>query len=231
MPLIYRSTPSDKSEAGFTLIEALVTLIIASVLSLLILQSVRSAASNAVRIERTAQAAASSFIAQGALRRTIENTRAYYRDTPYAFRGDSAGFTGLTVAPMDGPLGEFQWYSVRLQARNDGLELVYEDADSALLVGYWPEADGEIEYYGADTISALDSQILTRLDPGEATLTWRETWPGQARAPGGYSDPLPAVVRIKIRSNEELISTIIVHMPSNAPPPPRIQDVIGGLEP
>lgn len=228
---MFRSVSRHRADAGFTLIEALVTLVIASVLSLLMLQSVRSAVSNGVRIERTAQAAAGAFIAQGALRRSIENTRAYYRDTLYSFSGDEEGFSGLTVAPIDGELGDFQRYAVRLQPVDAGLELIYEDPDSTLTVARWREAQGQIDYYGADTTSAFDSQAFARLGEPASELTWRQVWPGDARAPSGYSDPLPAAVRITVRSRDEPASVMIFHMPANAPPPPRLEDIIGGMGP
>lgn len=227
--MLFRTSSSGRAQAGFTLIEALITLVIASVLSLLMLQAVRSAASNAVRIERTAQAAAGSFIAQGALRRAIENTRAYYQNTPYAFDGDSQGFSALTVAPIDGPIGEFQRYSVRLEPSDDGLALVYEDADSVLTVARWPDGEGEIQYYGANTTSAFDSQAFARLGEVAGALTWREVWPGQAQTPGGYSNPLPAALRITVRAQSGPDTVMILHMPANAPPPPRLEDVIGGM--
>ena len=82
-----------RQSPGYTLIEVLIMLAITAILTTTVLELVRSATSNGVRIERAARFATGTVIDLAGLRHSILNVRSDYRNGEAVFSGDETGFT------------------------------------------------------------------------------------------------------------------------------------------
>jgi type II secretory pathway pseudopilin PulG len=229
MPSHRDETRRPARDAGLTLVEMLVMLVIAGVVAAISIESIRIASGNGIRVSRAALEATGGLIDRAALRSAIEASQSDYSDSDRRFQGGPDGFSSLTYAPLSGRLGEPQGYTLEFEpAPSDGsLQLVYSDGHGEIVVGQWPEASGSFEYY----VEADPSDAALTFRPGSPSINrereWVDTWPNDRLTDVGYYVRLPLAVKIEIQPQSGETVAMIVRFPITAPPPLRAQDVTG----
>jgi type II secretory pathway pseudopilin PulG len=218
--------------AGYTLIEVLIMLAVTAILTATVLETVRASTSNGLRIEQAARNASQDYITLAGVRRAVENTRAEYTNEPGVFTGDDTQFSALTSLPVTPLPPGAQRYALRLDNERDGVSMIYEDGSGEFRVSYWPGAQGRFSYYGPEA----EQRVGFVARPGEPTArAWRSEWPFQSglrsRSGQSYFQVLPLAVRAEIELPNGEAHNIVFQVPATAPPKPRIEDMLGTLEP
>ena len=218
--------------AGYTLIEVLIMLAVTAILAATVLETVRASASNGFRIEQAARNASQDYITLAGVRRAVENTRAEYTNEPGVFAGDDTQFRALTALPVTTMRPGTQRYALRFDNERDGASLIYEDGSGEFRVSYWPGAQGRFSYFGPE----VEQRVGFVARPGEPTArAWRSEWPFQSglrsRSDQSYFRALPLAVRAEIELPNGESHIIVFQIPATAPPKPRIEDMLGTLEP
>ena len=191
--------------------EVLVMLAITAVVSTLVLQTIRSATANGLRIERHSRATIHDRLDTNALRRALAGTLIEYADPGQGFRGTSTEASGLTARPMAPGSSPVTAYRLAVETDAGRARLVYEE--------------GEERY---DILTANGAELT--LDYWDGTQeSWVSQWPGPAaRLPGqDYYAALPPLVRLTAAGNGETPYQLIFSLPQTAPPQPRTSDIFG----
>lgn len=177
--------PSNVAEAGFSLIEILVALAIASLISMLIFGSLQQQYRLIDRVQNASSATLDFYARSRLLSNVIANTiPAWPESEEDKFEGDAAKLIGMTGETIFGDQLSLQPYSVTLVEVGD-MRIVTLQTDD----GVWElggiSRDAKFEYYGHD---------------GE----WYPTWPPDRPAPRSIEEiekqaatgNLPALIRI-----------------------------------
>ncbi|MES2857701.1 MAG: hypothetical protein V4704_00795 [Pseudomonadota bacterium] len=182
--------PAWTAAAGFSLMEALVTLMLISFVSLLMFQMLGN-----YRIAKERVVAQSGIIDRRALfsawfRDSIRNLYAI-RDIP--FRGDARRFTGVTLDPANGDIGAVTEIGWSLRPRREGgWEMRYSESGSVRWSA--PLADaGRVSFGYVDGEGEIHDSWPPELGLAEglpAAVVLRRGGRGDTRAP-----PLMAAVR------------------------------------
>lgn len=189
-------------------------LAITAVVSTLVLQTIRSATANGLRIERHSRATIHDRLDINALRRALAGTLIEYADPGQGFRGTTTEASGLTAQPM--APGSPAVTAYRLSIENDAgrPRLVYEE--------------GEERY----VILTADGAELT-LDYWDGTReVWISQWPGTTGSSAPlqeqiYYTALPRLVRLTAAGSDETPYELVFNLPQTAPPQPRTSDIFG----
>lgn len=233
MPTDREETPRLASDAGLTLIEMLVMLVIAGVVAAVSIEAIRVASSNGIRVSRAAREATGGSIDLAGLRSMIEASRADYVGDDGQFRGQEDGFSSTTSTPLSGRLGEPQTYTLVFESEPSSawLRLVYSDGRGDIVVGRWPDASGSFQYYVEEETS-LASAVTSRAgdSPAGRRRQWLSTWPDTSLE-GAYYVSLPLAVKIEVKPQSGDPVAMIVGFPITAPPPQREQDLLGDIGP
>jgi len=234
MPSDREESPRLASDAGLTLIEMLVMLVIAGVVAAVSIEAIRVASSNGIRVSRAAREATGGSIDLAGLRSMIEASRADYVDDAGQFRGQADRFSSTTSTPLSGRLGEPQTYTLAFDSdpSSQSLRLVYSDGHGDIVVGRWPDASGGFQYF-VEEERPIDFAFTSRArgSPVGPRRRWLSAWPGDTAADGGYYVSLPLAVKIEIRPGSGDPIAMIVRFPITAPPPQREQDLLGDFGP
>ncbi|WP_440958855.1 type II secretion system protein [Oceanicaulis sp. LC35] len=219
-----------KRTAGYTLIEVLVMLAVTALLAATVLETVRASTANGVRIEQAARNASQDYVTLASVRRAIEGTRPDYTNREDRFAGDSREFRAMTSFPITTSRPGLRPYTLRLVNGTDGVRLIYEEPGAEFEVQYWPGAEGHWSYFGEETVSRPG--FMPR--PGETDARiWTSQWPAPqplgARVQTRYYQALPLAVRAEITLADGRRDVMVLHLPITAPPPLRLEDVLGSL--
>ncbi|WP_270374425.1 hypothetical protein [Marinicauda sp. Alg238-R41] len=208
-------------EAGFTLIEMLIMLIISGFVATLTIEAIRAASTNAIRVEQAARSVAGELIDERIFRTAVEASRTAYQERPGRFSGDTTGFQSVTAQPVTGYAGEMRPYAVRFEQEAGGVSLIYEEGEATYQLGWWEGVDVGFEYFGTLPQSVdLTGPVL------ELEREWVDTWPRPDHSTLYYS-PLPEAVRIQVRSEGHTSLDMIIAFPADGAPPVRVEDIMG----
>lgn len=206
--------PDCSCDDGFTLIEALVMLVVGSLLSLVILEAVRLATHSGLRIQSASRASIAVALDEIAIRRLLGGATVEYETSSYAFEG---GETMLRGYSMNSPINAFTHseFSLSIDETETGATVLLRLDDDA------PSIMAELA--GGGRLRYLDGR----------TMQWINSWPPPASTSGetafearSYSRSLPAAVMIEER-NGALRDAIVINMPHSASPPARADDFFG----
>ena len=191
--------------AGFTLIEMLVVLVITALVSGVLFQALERSYSLQRRFGVELFKNQQGQMAIDWYRQSVQGLIA---DTPGesgVFKGEAHSLAGLTTTPLSEDFGmstPFRW-SLVIAADGSQTELVYRERDTDTVVLRWQGAQAKFVY--------LDD-----------TLTAHDTWP----PPLGLFSQLPRQIRVDASDNGEAV--VIVATPMGPlDPAPRLQDVFG----
>lgn len=213
-------------EDGYSLMEVLVMLAITALLAASVLESVRAAASNGLRIERAAREASQPFVSLSAARRAVQGTRSDYRGGENAFSGDARGFSALTASPLVADTTALEAYSMAIEQQGEDIVLIYEDKGGRFEIERWRSSEAAFRYLGEPPRSIAD----TRLSLSQARQReWSSAWP-QDSVPGAidgasYYVPSPIAIELVVSLNDSADERIVFQIPVNDGPPLRAEDV------
>lgn len=215
-----------RTDAGYSLMEVLVMLAITALLSATVLESVRAAASNGLRIERASRQASQPFVSLSAARLAVEGTRADYRDSENAFSGDRTGFSALTASPIVADRAALEPYRLYVEEGDGETVLVYEDTSGRFEVGRWRGDRAGFRYLG-DVPQAI-GDMRTALGRPRPKV-WSETWPleaitGDVGVTMHYI-PSPVAVELVVSAPDRADERVVFQLPAGGGPPIRADDL------
>ena len=206
-----------RREAGFSLIEVLATLAIASVAALALFQSTAQWLRLADRVDSATARSLDSIADQMTFSRAVAGLMAVWPECrDEAFRGDSSSFEGLAAEPPGAPRPGPARIRFALAAQEGRTALALMVADDEVRLAEFAGSQGEFAYLGIDGV-------------------WRSSWP-PAEAPdaSGFGDAaffeapqLPEAIRLRVRRMDggETVWIARVARPSRAPA--RADDLFG----
>lgn len=167
---------SRRASAGFTLLEALVTLVIVALIVTALMQALTQALSMRASLVRHQRETREGALQEAWFRESVAGAVADLPDAYGPLQGTARGFEMLTLAPLAGEgLVRVGW---RLEPVHGGHALHYRDArlgDVVVLAG------------------PLDQPSFAYLDPAGQ-------WQGEWRPEGNDADAIPRAVRFTARS-------------------------------
>lgn len=194
--------------------EVLVMLAITAVVSTLVLQTIRSATSNGLRIERHSRFTIHDRLDVNALRRAMSGTLIEYGDATHSFRGGPEEARGLTSRPIIPGHVAATPFRIGIESGVQASTLFYEEDGVRFELARSTSGSFRLTYW---------------YDNGDAA-GWISQWPpeaGFAQAPNTappYYVPVPALMRIAAPDNE---FDLVMSLPRTAPPPARVEDLLG----
>lgn len=190
-------------QAGFSLIETLVMLLVSSVTAVVLLQSLWVAAQSGARIEQFLAGAFDRNFRIEMLRASVEGLQPTYWDEVDIMKGDAASLSGLTIKGVrrDNGLHEFR---IRLEERGADTRLVYTENGRDVFEFEMPYESMQIAYWSSFS-------------------GWVDEWPTQARPV--LHDPyyIPTPDLVVLRSGGADVAALPVG--GAAPPPIRERDI------
>jgi general secretion pathway protein J len=142
-----------RKQSGFTLIEALVTLVLLSMVAAILFGSLRQVIEARTRLKPHLDQSQQTALVAGWFRQTVQGLMADYDTGLHRFTATPTDFSGLTVSPLVGLPGTptaFHW-SLRYDSTNDLTILEYDEPRAeAMQVVNWAGHDGSFSYYGQD---------------------------------------------------------------------------------
>lgn len=178
-------SPRRRSQ-GFTLLEAIVTLVIASLIVVVLMQALQQSLALRTRLLRHERESRMATLQEAWFRDTVSAAVHDLPDAMGAFRGDPAGFGLVSAAPLgDQGIASVRW---ALEPVEGGAALVYSDpAWTRMPVLPGPLDDARFDYLDAN---------------GEWVDAWEPPEPDPDAPPGFHKDlvVLPRMVRLRART-------------------------------
>lgn len=160
-------SPFRGGEAGFTLLETIVTLALISLISLILFQSVTTYWSNMQRVSAAFDRANSMALREAIFRNLVGEMVPGWPETPsQVFRADEDSFSGLTNRPFDTRHPRLLPLAVSLERGTGISRLIVRTGESAVVMIEGLEA-ARIDYRGMDGL-------------------WRSSWPPEANPGNGF---------------------------------------------
>jgi prepilin-type N-terminal cleavage/methylation domain-containing protein len=164
-------------QAGFTLVEALVTLVLISLVVAIALGSLRQVLDARSRLRPYLDQSEETMLIASWFRQTIGALIADYDKGKDRFAGTADRISGLTASPLVGPSGTpttFRW-SLRYDADTNFTMLDYAERPAGTIeIARWPGHDAVFTYY-------------------DQNQEWQRAWPP---ADLGQSTPTPQLPRL-----------------------------------
>lgn len=171
------------SQAGITLLEVLVVIMLTGMISTLLMQAIGFSLASFQRTRDFQQRYQREMLAFGWLRSSVENMMAAH-DAEFAFEGDSSVIQGFSLAPVfsvSGSLVKVKW---TIRGEGESQSLWYQENDGlTMLVADWATGKVRFKYRGVD---------------GQ----WQDQWPDEQVRPGIL--PLQVMLEVKDESVAEL---------------------------
>lgn len=139
---------------GFTLLETLIALVIASITALVLLQSIMAVARGTAGIEIALAGALETEFSREAVSDALAASVADYLDSPGIFTGSTTRISGTTRRPVLAPHGLPTGFVLTLRPERDGTALVYQE------VAHQMADDGQEPGLGARDTDALDDGMV-----------------------------------------------------------------------
>tara|TARA_R110002095_G_scaffold75244_1_gene64152 strand:+ start:1301 stop:1888 length:588 start_codon:yes stop_codon:yes gene_type:complete len=118
--------------SGFTLLETLIALVIASLITLVLMDTLAAATGHARRIEQATRGYTARTLALIPVLRALNGAAPDYYDSEFVFTGDARTARGLTLASATGAGGELCPFEISIEDRDGQIVLVYREQDAAL---------------------------------------------------------------------------------------------------
>jgi len=158
-----------KQSHGFTLLEALVVLVITGLVSVVLVQGFGLLLSARTSVQDKVAAVNEAVVEQSLFLEPLRGVVPDYPDRPHLFTGDAQRLHGMTARPLQARAGTPVPFTLTLtyDRQSDQTTLTYqEDNTDPLVLGSWDGAKGAFAYR-------------------DITGPWQESWPpqGNPRAP------------------------------------------------
>lgn len=118
--------------SGFTLLETLIALVIASLITLVLMDSLSAAAGHAARLEQAAREHTARTLGLLPARRALEGAIADYHDGDALFTGEARRMRGLTLAGAGGAHAGPVVFEIDITAGAGAARLIYTENGDAL---------------------------------------------------------------------------------------------------
>jgi len=155
---------------GFTLLETLIALVIASVTALVLLQSIMAVARNTAGLNSAVSRALEGEFSRGAVGDALSASMAEYLDSEDVFAGSAEALSGLTRRPVFAAHGGPVAFALSLRDDAGGQALVYQEGSHEVVAMRFEVAAAEFRYA---------YQTLTGLYAHEAPQPL-DVWPPEA---------------------------------------------------
>jgi len=168
---------------GFTLIETLIALVITSITTLVLLQSMASVSHNVAGLDRAAATLVTDSFNRGGATQALAAALPQYLGANHPFKGYEIGFTGMTAKPVFDTPGAARAFSVRLTGTGRGqTALIYSEDGHSVEIARFEGTSYELRY------AYLSLRDLYAGTPPSNTPVWPpET--GIDPEPGYYQPP------------------------------------------
>jgi general secretion pathway protein J len=189
---------------GFTLIEVLVVLVIASMVTTILFSALSQMFRIQTRLAAHTQRTTDSALREGWFRLVMEGLYPDVRLGPDAFKADGRSLNGLTLFPLNAPAGAPAPFSMQIdyQQADDKTILHYKSGEQDMTLVSWAGRGGRFWFEDAQGVRY-------------------EQWP----PPSGMWPELPSVVLLQVQDDQQPRLIPAVPMgPAN--PPPRPADVL-----
>lgn len=177
-----------RSQAGFTLIEAMVALALIALLGVVMFEGVRFGQVAYGKVVRQGGAAWSTFSSQQLLRRILESA---YPQEPlgsgaYGLQGQHDALT-VTAAAVQAAGGSLLRYRMFMRRETDG--------SNALVISWQPQRVGDAGEISAVQEVLVDHIVALEWSYGSSdaagAFTWHDSWQ--------QTQSLPALIRLRVR--------------------------------
>jgi len=192
--------PARTADAGFTLVEILVVLVIVSLISGIVLFAFQRVLDVRLRIAEFLDGSDTPNLIASWFRDDIDGLVPDAKGGADVFSGAPRQLTGLSVAPLNGMAGvptRVTW-EITFDPDAGRTYLRYQGANAPLLtIASWPKDRGNFRYCGRD-------------------LACYENWP----PPSGKVSELPSLVLLNTVKGTEDWAILAAPMAAHNPPPP-----------
>ncbi len=173
---------------GFTLLETLIALVIASITALVLLQSIMAVARGTSGVDAALARALESEFSHSATADALAGSVADYLDAPGVFAGTAQTLAGATRRPVLAPHGTPAEFALELRSAARGTVLVYSEGGREIEAMRFEAAEAEFRYAYRSTGA---------LYAGEPPAVL-ETWPPDAHYDRShvYFRPPPELVMV-----------------------------------
>lgn len=202
---------------GFTLIETLIALVIASITALVLLQSLTAIARTTMRIDGAAANALSQEFTTTAIEDALSGAIADYLNSPGVFEGDEHTLRGVTKRPLLAPYGSQRPFELQIADDGNGVRLRYRETG--------PSPVGDVTARWVDVLTFEDRDIrfiyayrsLENLYDN-APPTRSDSWPPEAPFSPFYDYFRPPPGLVMIVDSEDAILWAVTSEGWQAPP-------------
>jgi prepilin-type N-terminal cleavage/methylation domain-containing protein len=162
----------DHQQAGFTLVEVLVTLALLSLLAVIVFGSLAQVLGARARLRPYLDRSEETVLVASWFRQTVQALIADYDTGKNRFTATANGFSGLTASPLIGPPGtptSFSW----VLKYDPGLDVTFleygEKPSNTMQIARWSGKGAAFSYYGQDQESRLAAARFGCLGSTRAT--------------------------------------------------------------
>jgi general secretion pathway protein J len=202
--MMARASTRRPTQGGFTLIEVLVVLVIASMVTTILFSALSQMFRIQTRLAAHAQRTTDAALREGWFRLVMEGLYPDVRLGPDAFKADGRALNGLTLFPLNAPAGAPAPFSMHIDYRlnDDKTVLTYQSGEQTMTLASWTGRGGRFWFE-------------------DAQGNRYEQWP----PPSGMWPELPSVVLLQVQDDQ--LPRLIPAVPMGpANPPLRASDVI-----
>lgn len=200
---------------GFTLIETLIALVIASITALVLLQSISAIGRASAGVDRAAATALTRGFTTQAVQDAISASLADYLDSDTVFRGDSQHLEGATRRPVLDTHGPAKAYSLNLRSEPDGTTvLIYTESGQSIRLMQFTDTSVRFQYTYRSVTTMYAEQ------PPVSSLQWPPE--GGIDPDYEYFRPPPSLIQVVTDRNDPVFA---VHIAGWGIPPLRTRDV------
>lgn len=191
----------EHQQAGFTLVEVMVTLVILSMAAAVVFGSLTQVLDARARLRPYLDRSGETALVAGWFRQTVQALIADYDTGKNRFTANADGFSGLTASPLLGSPGTptaFRWVLKYDPALDVSLLEYAEKPTNTVQIARWGGKDAVFSYYGSDQewhrawpLTDLDSSTTRVQLPQLVRLGGlpRELFPTIVAAPRAASQP------------------------------------------
>jgi prepilin-type N-terminal cleavage/methylation domain-containing protein len=202
----------NHAQAGFTLVEVLVTLVLLSMVVAIVLGSLGQVLDARSRLRPYLDQSEQTTLAASWFRQTVQALIADYDTGKNKFAATANAFSGLTASPLAGPPGTptaFRW-ALKYDPAADVTVLEYaEKPSNTIQIARWNGHEAAFSYYGQDQ-------------------EWRRVWPPTDLNQSAGIPQLPQLVRLGGLARD-LFPTIVAAPRASPVPPPLPPSFLGGV--
>lgn len=147
-PAIPNARCMPNSQRGFTLMEMVVVMLIAGLVSGLLFEGTAQLMGVQGRLEHQLTELRGEALRADWLRQVVQGLQPDYADGKQIFKGSPGGFSGLTTNPLSAAYGALQPFTVTLRrdAAHNSMLLGYGSGSNSSVLLTWPGDQGRLRY-------------------------------------------------------------------------------------